>query len=332
MPSLIYIARITRSSEELAKGLQSAGLHVKSFASGEITADECLLVMTSEAVLANLRPANAAPRAGHTADTSQEVEGAPPPSNMNAHLGSQAAIWNRLKTAAAKESAASSEQASSFASKIELETESLGFIPSEIRLQTLASSQKSESLQPLPVPLAALPGRTGNPRYSPLSLPPEDKSRVSSAQTSAVSCGKALRPGGRSRLANVPRYGLLWQTVGIITSMLLFAAIRPSMTNLTTGSTNQSTRFVADSKEPTQTTPGRRSVATSQTSKSLLTPSSTTGPSNAAGVRRHQTNDGFMAEDSTNHSDRQAHSIAILQNSERNAQGSAKPKRIVVVN
>jgi hypothetical protein len=156
MPSLIYIARIIRSSEELAKGLESAGLHVKSFAPGEITADECLLVMTSEAVFANLRPENVTPRAGHTAETSQEAEGVPPPSSINAHVESQAGLWNRLKTAAAKESAASSEQASSLASKTEGETESLGFIPSEIRLQTLASPQKSETLQPLPVPLAAL--------------------------------------------------------------------------------------------------------------------------------------------------------------------------------
>jgi hypothetical protein len=331
MPSLIYISRITRSSEELAKGLQSAGLHVKSFASGEITADECLLVMTSEAVLANVRPANTALRAEHTADTSPEVEGAPPPSNMNVHLGSQATIWNRLKTAAAKESAASSEQASSFASRIERENESLGFIPSEIRLQMLASSQESETLQPLPVPLATLSARTGHPRYSPLSLPTEDKSRVSSAQTSAVSCGKALRPAGRSRVANVPRYVLLWQTVAIIASMLLFAAIRTSMTDVTTRSTDQSTRFVADSKEPAQTASGWRSVATSRTSRSPATPSSTGDPK-AAGAQGHQTNYGFVAEDSTNHLDPQAHSIAILQNSGRNAQGSVKPKRIVVVN
>src|ERR1700738_1057820 len=107
MPSLIYIARITSCSEELAKGLQSAGLHVKSFVSGEITADECLLVMTSEAVLANLQPATVTPRAGHTVEKSQEPEGVPPPSSMNMHLESQAAIWNRLKTAAAKESATS---------------------------------------------------------------------------------------------------------------------------------------------------------------------------------------------------------------------------------
>src|SRR6202795_5027750 len=102
MPFLVYIARITRSSEELAQGLQSAGLHVKSFAPGEITGDECLLVMTSEAVLANQRSADAAPRAGHKADTSQAVESAPPPSNMNAHLGSKTEIYDRVKEAPAR--------------------------------------------------------------------------------------------------------------------------------------------------------------------------------------------------------------------------------------
>jgi hypothetical protein len=155
MPSLVYVARITRSSEQLAQGLQSAGLHVKSFAPGEITGDECLLVMTSEAVLANQRSTDEAPRAGHKADTSQDVESAPLPSNMNAHVGSQTAICDGVKAAAAKQSAVSREQASSFASKIELETGSLGFIRSNIRLQTLASSPGSEPLQPLP---ALLPG------------------------------------------------------------------------------------------------------------------------------------------------------------------------------
>ena len=328
MPSLVYIARITSSSEELAKGLQSAGLHVKSFAPGEITGDECLLVMTSDAVLANLRPANAAPRAEHKADTSQDAEGALPPSNRSAHPGSQAAIWNTLKTAAAKESAASREQASSLASKIELERESLGFIPSNFRLRTLASSQGSGPLQPLPAPLAGLSGKTDNPGYSSLSLPTEDRSRVSSAQTSAVSCGRASDPGGRSRLINVPRYGLLWQTAAIAASMLLFAAIRPSMTDVTTRSTVQSMRFIADSKEPTQTASRHRSVTTS---RSPVTPSSTRA-TKAAGAQRYQTNDGFAAEDSTNHLDLRPHSIAILQNSERSARGSVKPKRLVVVN
>src|ERR1700694_1108269 len=60
MPSLLYIARITRFSEELAEELRSSGFHVKAFGPGEITADECWLVMTSEAVLASLQPTNSA--------------------------------------------------------------------------------------------------------------------------------------------------------------------------------------------------------------------------------------------------------------------------------
>jgi hypothetical protein len=331
MPSLVYIARITRSSEELAQGLQSAGLHVKSFAPGEITGDECLLVMTSEAVLANQRSADAAPRAGHKANTRQEVESTPPPSNMNAHLGSQTEIYDRVTAAAAKESAASREQASSIASKIELENESLGFIPSNIRLPTLASSRGSEPLQPSPAPLAGLSARAGNPSYPPPSLPTDHRSRVSPAQTSAVSCGKASRPYERRRLLSVPRYSLLWQTVAIATSMLIFAAIRPSTTDVTIRGTDRSTRFAADSEERTQSASGRQAVTMGRTSKSPVALPST-GAMNTAGEQKYQTDDGFVAEDFTNHFDPQAHSIATLQGSERNARGSVKPKRIVIIN
>jgi hypothetical protein len=330
MPSLVYIARITRSSEELAQGLQSAGLHVKSFAPGEITGDECLLVMTSEAVFANQQSADVAPRAGHKADTSQEVESAPPPSNMNAHLGSQTAIRDRVNAASAKESAASRKQASSIASKIELESESPGFIPSNIRLQTLASSRGSESLQPSPAPPAGLSARAGNPSYPPPSLPTDHRSRVNPAQTSAASHGKAARPDEGRRLLSVPRYSLLWQTVAIATSMLLFAAIRPSTIDVTTRGTARSTRFATDSEEPTQSASGRQSVTTSRTSKLPVTPPST-GAMKTAGEQRYQTDHGFVAEDFTNHFDPQAHSIATLQSSERNARASVKPKRIVVV-
>jgi hypothetical protein len=331
MPSLVYIARITRSSEELAQGLQSAGLHVKSFAPGEITGDECLLVMTSEAVLANQRSADAAPRAGHKADTSQEVESAPPPSNLNAHLGSQTAICDKVKAAAAKESAASREQSSSIASKIELEAESLGFIPSNIRLQTLASSPGSGPLQSLPAPLAGLSAKAGSPSSPPPPLPTDYRSRASPAQTSAASCGKAARPDEGRRLLSVPRYSLLWQTVAIATSMLLFAAIRPSTTDATIRGTDQSTRFAAHSEETTQSASGRQSGTTSRTSKSPAAPSSTRAMK-TAGERQYQTDNGFVADDFTNHFDPQAHSIATLQSSERNARDSVKPKRIVVVN
>ena len=50
MPSLIYITRVRPLSAQLARDFEAAGFHVKSFAPGEITADECLLVMTADAV------------------------------------------------------------------------------------------------------------------------------------------------------------------------------------------------------------------------------------------------------------------------------------------
>jgi hypothetical protein len=219
--------------------------------------DECLLVMTSDAVLANQRLADAATRAGHKADTSQEVESASLPSNMSA--------------------------------------------------------------------------KTVSPSYPPPSLPADDRSRVSPAQTSAASCGKAARPDKRRRLLSVPRYSLLWQTVAIATSMLLFAAIRPSTIDVTTRGTDQSTRFAADFEEPTQSASGRQSVTTSRTLKLLVTPPSTVATT-TAGEERYQTHHGFVAEDFTNRFDPQAHNIAPLQSSERNTRASVKPKRIVVVN
>jgi hypothetical protein len=329
MPSLIYIARIARSSEELAQGLQSAGHHVRSFAPGEITDDECLLVMTSEAVLAGLQPANAAPGAGHMAETGEELEGVPPPPIMNAHLEAQAAIWNRLKTAA-KESATGSRQPFSVASKVDSETEDFGFIPSEVGLRAHAASQKStDVLQGSPVAQGGLSARTGNPSHPPPLLPAEGKSRTSSAQTAAISRGKDLLLGGRSRLANGQRYSLFWQTVAIAASMLIFGAIRPSTTTPTAGGTNQSARFDSGSKELSQTVSGPRSRTTIQSTKSPVTRSPTKVPK-AAGAQRHQSDDDFVAEDLTKHFDSNAHSIANLQNSDlkRSAQGGVK-KRIV---
>jgi hypothetical protein len=116
---------------------------------------------------------------------------------------------------------------------------------------------------------------------------------------------------------------------GVLTP--LFAAIRPSTTDATTRGADQSTRFAADSKEPTQSPSGRQSVATSRTSKLPVAPTSTPAMT-TAGQQRYQTDHGFVAEDFTNHFDPQAHNIATLQSSERNARDSVKPKRIVVVN
>lgn len=328
MPSLIYVARITHSSEELAQGLQSAGHYVKSFAPGEITDDECLLVMTSDAVLPGLQPANAA--AGHTAETGQELVGVPPPPKMNAHLAAQAATWDRLKTIAAKESATSRQRPSSVGSKTASETEDLGFIPSEAGLRALATLQKSaETLEHLPVAQGGLSAETGNPSQSPRSLPPENKSRIGSAQTSATSRRTALLFGGRRRMVNGQGYSLFWQTVAIAASMLIYGAIRTSTTHVAAGDTHQSKQFESGSKESTQMASGPRSRAAIQPSKSAVTRLSTKVPK-AAEAQRHQSEDDVVADNLTNRFDLHAHSNANLQNSDlkRSAQGSVK-KRVV---
>lgn len=100
MPSIIYIARISSFSEELAKTLRSAGCYVKSFKPGDITEDECLLAMTSEAVATAVRPA------GQTVEA--ETPGATTlvPADMSAQLGAQAAAWNSIKKAVTTESQA----------------------------------------------------------------------------------------------------------------------------------------------------------------------------------------------------------------------------------
>lgn len=96
MPSLIYIARIRSLSEELARSLRSAGCHVQSFKPGYITQDECLLAMTPEAAAAVRRLER--PRT----ETSRNYAGTPAP-DMSQQPGSDAAVWDYLKAAVAKE-------------------------------------------------------------------------------------------------------------------------------------------------------------------------------------------------------------------------------------
>ena len=287
MPSLIYMARVTDPSEKLAQGLQSAGLHIKSFAPGEITADECILVMTSEA-LASLQPANGVPTAGYV---DRGLEGVPPPPKMDAHLGSQAAMWNRLSSAAAKESATSREQPSS--------------VPS--------NSQKSaETSHPLPVALGRPSAKTANPSLSPPSMPSGEKSRISPAQSSATLFRRASRFGKRSRLVNEPRYKLFWQTVAIAASMLIFATLRPSTPEVITGNTTQSARLDSGSKELRRTVSGTR-------------PQQTELPKAAKSQLRHS--DYFVPKDVTN----RFHVATLQKSElRRNAQGNVSRKRVVV--
>src|ERR1700680_2602072 len=78
------------------------------------------------------------------------------------------------------------------------------------------------------------------------------------ARPSALLVGVASRFGRRSRL-NEPRYKLLWQTVAIVASMLIFASLRPSTTDATASDTTRSTMLNFGSKELGRAVSGTRS-------------------------------------------------------------------------
>ena len=133
MPSLIYITRIHSPSAELTHVLESSGVHVKSFGPGEITADECVLVMTSEAVRAGVRGPGA------------ESRGTPPLDAIPKHLGGDAAIWNYIKASKVSESSAVEGQAvSGQQASVSMTVPaplSLGFVASQAGVRALAASR-----------------------------------------------------------------------------------------------------------------------------------------------------------------------------------------------
>ena len=151
--------------------------------------------------------------------------------------------------------------------------------------------------------------KTGNPSLSLLSFPSQEKSRNSLAQTSAIFFGIASRFKGRSRVVNGPRYKLFWQTVAIVASMLIFAALRPSTIEVTAGDTTQSTRLDSSSKELRGTVSGMRSQQTE-------VPKAT-----EAQLRQ---SDYVVAKDFTKHFKLRAYRSATIQKSDlkHNAQGS----------
>jgi hypothetical protein len=166
MSSLIYITRIQSPSAELAQALESSGVHVKSFAPGEITADECVLVMTSEAVLAGLRRPGA------------ESRGMPPLEAIQKHLGADAALWNRIKAGEKTESAAVESKPTaerrSPVPAIVPSPDSLGFVASQAGARALEASQLDGGLASRPFgregPLVLQPLRTRADERPPKSL------------------------------------------------------------------------------------------------------------------------------------------------------------------
>jgi hypothetical protein len=302
MSSLVYVGRIRSLSPEAARALESAGFHVKNFGPGEITTDECILVMTSDALLTGLEPSASAPAAvKKAAAPGHEFESMVRLLNQYEPAGTETAIWNRIKATATAEpgvkaSAADPMPGSSGAPARKPEA-NLGFVPNQAGSRVLATSkQKVDGTSKFS---SALPARA--PEWQSGSAKPRPVGRpVTSIQS---------RDGRR-----IPR---LWQPASIGAALLVLAVIllagRASIVHSAGGTaiedTAQSGSDAADSTRPS------RAVNTPETK-----------------ARRHVSDDDFVAKDYTTHFDLHGHPEPKVHTPElrRGAQNRVRPKRIVV--
>ena len=132
MPSLIYIARIRNVSEELARSLRSAGCQVELFKPGDITQDECLLAMTPEAAVHPHRIKS---------ETSRNNAGTPD-SGISQQRRPDAAVWDCLEAAVAKELRVSPESVRPATSSAEIEANESGFVVPEAGRRDVSSQGK----------------------------------------------------------------------------------------------------------------------------------------------------------------------------------------------
>jgi hypothetical protein len=303
MPSLIYIARIRNLSDELAKSLRAAGCHVKSFKPGDITQDECLLAMTSEAVGAALHPE------GDRAEAGRMFAGN--------ELGSQAASWNSIKTAVAKESQSQCEQVASVVSPVASTEESeairLSFTPTGAARRTVSGAQDRVSGENV---------RIGPPQII----------AVSSAEISRTP--KNVRPT-KEQLYRIFRNPLSTVVALLLCSVVYRGFILPSTLPSTTGITiprkanyTPSDSDSANSLLTASASPGR--PAHRSTPERTLS-SAELPLQGGARLQRRPLHDDSMAEDFTNHFNLHARSGATRQDPElKNPQSGSIRKRIVV--
>ena len=298
MPSLIYIARISSFSEELAKTLRSAGCHVKSFKPGDITDDECLLAMTSEAVATAFCP------------DGQKVEPETPAAatlagpDLNAQLGSQAAVWNSIKKAVATESQANRQLVAPVASP-EGPNAALGVSLTPVGRQTVARPQERTAGQVPPAQVV--------PALSPdVSYPPR-KIHATKEQVYRVF---------RSPLSTV--------VVLLVFSVVYRGLVRPARTAAPIG---HAANYHARSDPASANLP--MVLASPEPSAQQSTPLGTAsvGPVKPTDGRalRHQSRSDSVAGDFTNRVALRAQGQATQQNPDlRHPPGSSIQKRIVV--
>jgi hypothetical protein len=323
---LVYITRIAPPSAELARILESSGFHIKSFGPGEITADECLLVMTSEAVLAGLRLTAITGTEARLSDPSQ---GAPSLQDLQKHLGVESEIWNRIKAAGVIESAAETSRVASRQSApappaVVPEIDNLGFVASQAGMRVLAASQqKATAAGSQSLPAAGI----------------KDTSDV--PQIAAQSMAKVIREAGwiptlplrKARSAAVPRtprsQQRFWQPAVLAAALLICAVVllagRASV--LRPAADKSGPGAQSGSKAAGQ---ARRGSARTQLAQPLNHNDATAQSPNLATEGRHRISDyDFVAEDYTTHFDVHGRTVQS-PDLQHGAQSRMIPRRIVV--
>jgi hypothetical protein len=312
MPSLIYVARVTPLPSRLIQHLQSAGFHVQSFGPGQITTDECLMVITPEALPAGLGPLDsAAAVTGPAQETTCRPQDVPPLPGLRPHLGLQPTIWNSVRQFAVKGS--SSRPAATALPISGLEPGGLASNLNGIDQPALLSPPpRSASTAPLEGAC------TSRKRKSPILrwMLPSLKTRMVFARISAMFLGTAPRSG-----EEVHFHGR-WPSLAAAMA-LMFLAVVLLMTRRASTFGSTSTDLTNRSGRSASDLPNSAHASSLSSSGALKVPAS---------AQRRFYDDDFVAQDFTNHFDLRSQSRASPQNPELRgrAQSSLKPKRIVV--
>ncbi len=323
MPSLVYITRIQPLSAEQAQALEAAGVHVRSFRPGEITADECVLVMTSDAALAGLKLPGLESFKGPGGARGTESRGAPPLADIKKHLGADAAIWNFIKAGRVSESAAVKAKAPSgprrSTSVVVPAPDSLGFVASQAGVRALAASQLS-----LP-PGNGAPG--SNNHAAVLGLPvPSPRTAAGRQGQGAVFPAEQTRHSEEPDTADAERAKRFWQPVAMIAALSIFSVVllagRPT---------------ILPSRDVTTVNSKNPGLQSNSGDAALIQRGSKVRPSTnasnlAAEGQRHISDYDFVAEDYITHFDLHARPEAGTQAPDRRHGTAIRPvrKRVVV--
>jgi hypothetical protein len=323
MPSLVYITRIGPPSAELARALESSGFHVKSFGPGEITADECVLIMTSEAVLAGLPLSGLAAITGVEAAKDAASQSRASLQDIQKHLGAESEIWNRIKAAGVTETvvgaSTATSQPASVVQPVVPAAESLGFIASQAAMKVLEASpfKAAAGSNHLRLPhLPPHPTAKAITKPDPVAVLPSNKTRSSETGWR----------GGRRH----PRF---WQPGAMVAALLIFGVVllagrasilRPAADLAAVDNSNPAGRAGTGAA-------GRLPRGSMRTqSPQIPNQQHASRPSNLAGEDRHHISDyDFVAEDYTTHFD--VHGKTLQTPDLRHgAPTRLIPKRIVV--